>query len=285
LSADEQRALAQRHRDLAAQYRALAEQHERLAADFQAAADRDQPPAPPYFAPVFDAAAFDAANLADAVIDLSRHRSVANYQQLKAGGIAAIIHKATEGQTWQDPAYRSARDQALTHGLLWGAFHFGVSGDVPAQVDNFLSAVLIDGKLDARTLIALDWETAYTPGSTAMTVEEAENFVMAIQERTGRTPVLYTRANFVRRQFPASRSTLLVTCPLWIASWTRMPILHESWKTFYLWQYTDGNPDPAKGGPLTRLTPGIRPTADVGAACDRSFFHGTLNDLQRWWPG
>lgn len=280
---------------LAEQIAALSAQQAEMAALLETirlrAAPVSPPPPPPpiviptprYVPPDCSPATLDVNGLADAVIDLSRFRVVADYDQLKAGGIAAIIHKASERTTFSDPRYARARDLALENGLLWGAYHFGSGDDPAAQVEHFLRVIQVDGELDAQTLVALDWETTYIKETSQMKIEQAEGFVEAFAQRTGRLPVLYTRANFVRRQLPAQRETILTRCPLWIASWTRTPILHEAWKTFYLWQYTDGGPDPAKSGPLTRPTPGIAFVQDYGQSCDRNFFHGTLEQLRLWW--
>ena len=54
---------------------------------------------------------------------------MSSFETVKAAGIAGIIHKATQGLSFQDPTYHDRRTQALAAGLLWGAYHFGEGGD------------------------------------------------------------------------------------------------------------------------------------------------------------
>jgi lysozyme len=119
------------------------------------------------------------------VVDLSHHNALADWTALRRAGIAAVIHKATEGATFRDKAFRERRDKARAAGLLWGSYHFS-SGRPPAdQVANYLEwADPADDEL-----ICLDYEPS-TSGAT-MTVEAMVEFVERIEAATGRLPVLY----------------------------------------------------------------------------------------------
>lgn len=120
----------------------------------------------------------------DTIIDIHHQRDI-DFNAVKAAGIVAIIHKATEGTTFQDPKYRQRRKTAKEMGFLWGAYHFS-SGRKPIdQVNNFLDAV----GPDDTDLIALDYE-----GSTSgpdMTLDQAIEFIHLVREKTKRLPVIY----------------------------------------------------------------------------------------------
>ena len=61
----------------------------------------------------------------NAVIDLSHFNTTVDLQAAKGDGILGVIHKATQGLTFQDPTYKTNRQQANAAGLLWGAYrHF-----------------------------------------------------------------------------------------------------------------------------------------------------------------
>ena len=63
------------------------------------------------------------------VIDISHWNNVASFVEVKNDGVMGVIHKATEGFDFTDPAYLERRSQAQAAGLMWGSYHFGVGGD------------------------------------------------------------------------------------------------------------------------------------------------------------
>ena len=56
------------------------------------------------------------------VVDLSHHNEVADFGNVKAAGIARIIHKATEAIGFVDKMYAVRRGSAMDAGLLWACF-------------------------------------------------------------------------------------------------------------------------------------------------------------------
>jgi len=201
----------------------------------------------------------------NAVIDLSHWNTITTFAAIKAGGISAVVHKATQGLTIVDPAYISRRTQALAAGLWWGAYHFGTGDDPVAQADHFLGTV----QPDAKTLIALDLER--NPSGPSMTRVQAEAFVSEVHQKLGRWPVLYTGRWYLREIMSDSQQTPLSNCPLWIASYQDTPDSQPQWSSWTLWQYTDG-----QNGPQPWTTPGV-------TNCDRDKFNGTLDALAKFW--
>ena len=202
----------------------------------------------------------------NAVIDLSHHNVVTSFPDARSAGIAGVIHKATEGRTFVDSDYHARKKLALDAGLLWGAYHFGTNSDVAPQVEHFLETIAPD----PNDLMVLDFERLGT--ANTMTLSQAEEFVTLIEQKTGRFPGLYSGQNFLRSQVGSSTDTVLKNCFLWIARYSdQMPVVPPAWKTFTLWQYTDGT-----HGPQPHEIAGIGP-------CDRDKFNGTLANLKRLW--
>jgi GH25 family lysozyme M1 (1,4-beta-N-acetylmuramidase) len=52
------------------------------------------------------------------VVDLSHHNDVADFDAVKAAGIAGVIHKATESVGFTDKLYADRRGRALGVGKL-----------------------------------------------------------------------------------------------------------------------------------------------------------------------
>lgn len=205
----------------------------------------------------------------NAVIDISHYSTVTNWTSVKNAGIAAVIHKATEGQTYHDKEYHKRKAQALSAGFLWGSYHY-TSGAVPLrQVENYLDYA----QPTPGELVAIDVE----PSSSGIniTLPQLIELITLFRSATGRLPVIYG-GDFLRgltASADASDLELLAGCPLWYARYTSNPIgLPRPWQEWLLWQYSDGN-----AGPEPQKVPGI-------GNCDRNTFSGTEADFKARWP-
>lgn len=203
----------------------------------------------------------------NAVIDISHFNGDVDFQQAAASGILGVIHKATQGTSYTDPTYEEHRQQALAAGLLWGAYHFGVSGDGVAQADYFLGVVANGGSVES-TLLVLDFETN-TQG-TSMSIVEAHAFITHVQATTGRYPGLYS-GQYVKQLLGGNTDPVLAQCWFWLSQYGPTAVVPPTWKTWTLWQYTDGG---MGNGPYT--VPGV-------GRCDRDQFNGEEEGLRRLW--
>ena len=200
----------------------------------------------------------------NAIIDLSHHNHIASFDKVKASGIAAIIHKATQGTRYTDPTFSTHTADAKQAGLLVGAYHFGIAGDPIEQAEHFIE---VAGK---NTLLVLDFEG--NPQGHDMSLTEAEHFVHHVKEITGRYPGLYSGHTIKEALASAGINkpdqTELSKCWLWIAQYSKAPLIPKVWNTWTLWQYTD---DALING--------------IPAHCDRDMFNGDDNDLVRLFAG
>lgn len=209
--------------------------------------------------------------LQNTVVDLSHHNEVASFHELAAAGVRGVIHKATQGVGFTDSEYAARKVRALSVNLLWGAYHFANSTAPGAeQAAHFLKVVGVD----SDTLYVLDWEKDPQTGDT-LRVSEAERFVAALKDATGRLPVLYAGFAFLTTIAHAVEAgSLLAQSPLWIARYGPMPRSPQPWGPFALWQYTDG------------VFGGAGPHAVAGVGnCDRDFYNADLGPLEDFWKG
>lgn len=198
------------------------------------------------------------------VIDLSHHQRAIDWQMVRDAGIVAVIHKATEGATFRDPAYVERREAARAVGLLWGSYHYAGTAPVADQVANYLA----HADPGAGDLVCLDYEPQ--PSGAIMTPSDLVALAEAVHARLGRWPLLYGGEALVAA---AAGQPSLACCPLWLARYGDVP--PESpppWNRWTLWQYTDGTQ-----GPEPSSVPGI-------GACDRNVFDGTEAELRRACP-
>ena len=220
----------------------------------------------------------------DAVIDISYGVQVYDFQAIRRSNILAIIHKATEGGDWVDPSYGNRQPQAEAAGLLWGTYHFGTGQTSGARQAAFYLSVSRPGP---RTLLALDLEDNENNPRNSMRLDQAEEFVKAVADATGRLPVVYvhpTWANgdplpngqsFGARIMPGS---ILARCGLWVADYHDSPEVPAAWQAtgWRLWQYAG---DESAARPAYGQTTIVRGVSH----CDRNLFNGNAAALNQFW--
>jgi lysozyme len=207
-----------------------------------------------------------ADNTFNGVVDLSHHNGTVDLLTAAQSGIAGVIQKATQGQTYVDPTFTANQALAKRAGLLWGAYHFGTGDDGVAQADFFLRTV----QPDASTLLVLDFEA--NPQGPSMPLGEAYAFVTHVQAVTGRWPGLYS-GHYIKDLLGTRSDPVLANCWFWLAQYGPTAVVPPTWPAWTLWQYTDGGM-----GPEPHEVPGI-------GACDRDLFNGSEAQLRAWWVG
>jgi GH25 family lysozyme M1 (1,4-beta-N-acetylmuramidase) len=203
-------------------------------------------------------------DITNAIVDLSHHNSNLDFERAKASGLVGVIHKATQGTTGIDLTYADRRPTAEKTGLLWGAYHFGTGSDGVKQAQHFLATV---GSLEG-VLLVLDLEDNLTGPS--MPLEEARAFTRHIHTETGRWPGLYS-GHYIKHLLGSSQDPVLANCWFWLAQYGPTAVVPANWKTWTLWQYTDGSI-----GPEPHEVPGI-------GRCDRDKFNGSSEALKAFW--
>jgi len=194
------------------------------------------------------------------VIDLSHWNANVDFGLVKNNGIAAVIHKATEGIHYTDFRYSSRQIEAEKKGLLWGAYHFGTNVNGVIQANHFLNNV---GNT-SNILLVLNVEPYK---NRIMNIKQAEDFIQLVQKKTGKFVVMYGSYNTLKNY----STPFLTKNPLWIARYNKSIKVPSGWDKWVLWQYTDG-----KRGPRPHKVSGI-------GICDREKFNGSVDKLKAFW--
>jgi lysozyme len=203
---------------------------------------------------------------ANCIIDLSHHNGQVDLIKAKAAEILGLIQKATQSTSFTDPTFVANRQKAAAAGLSFGAYHFGVGADGVEQAEFFLKVA----QPRDTDLMVLDLEA--NPQGPSMTLEEARAFVTHIQAATGRWPGLYA-GHYLKELLGTANDPVLANCWFWIAQYGPTPVIPAAWKTWTLWQYTDG-----ALGPQPHTVDGV-------GACDRDTYNGALENLIAFWQG
>jgi lysozyme len=155
-------------------------------------------------------------------------------------------------------------------GLLWGAYHWGTAAPAADQVANFLKIA----NPDANTLVALDYETDV---GNQMTLDGAREFLGLINNKLNRKAVLYS-GNVAKEALVGQKNDpFFGSHRLWLAQYGIAPSAQKSWKTYWLWQYTDGSAHT----PGCKTVPGI--PGDRANQLDCNHFVGAADDLKAQW--
>ena len=192
-----------------------------------------------------------------------------NFNEIRAAGITAFIHKATDPIfDFNAELYNTRKTQALAAGLLWGSYHFGRAGDGTQQADAYLDAI----NPQDDEFVCLDFEKDQKRPDTAMSLLQAAAFVSRVQQRSGQPPFLYGGA-YLRESLQSAGSSPLTVCMLWFADYRQRPApeIPHLWNSWAFWQYA---------GDIPAGQPGSLPTLDN---TDRTVFNGADAQLRATW--
>ena len=189
--------------------------------------------------------------------------------------VVAIIHRATIGSR-KDTKYAARRDEAKRRGYRWGSYHLGKPGDPIVQADFYLATV----QPGEDEVMALDIESLNA--STDMTLANARRFLLRVQEKTGRLPMVYGNDAVIRKISTSfGKDDVFSKTRLWYARFLqKIPNFPRgTWETYTLWQFSSEiNCTPARPDACLIRIPGTQMDMDVNV------FHGTVDELKAQWP-
>lgn len=223
------------------------------------------------------------------VIDMYHGNAVPDpdFAALKANGIFGIIHKASQGIGYRDPAYAERRVAAQAAGLLWGAYHFLDSSDPKAQADFFLDCS--GATKGDPIMLACDYENSPRQPS----LWQCANFMREVDSvRPEIQSVLYS-GNLIREtlkpQIAGHQATDMLGIEmffqqhrLWLAEYGPQEKAPSPWCDPIIKSSDGSTPMPAPGVWLWQFTEKGR-FAPLQGLTDGNFFDGTFDQLSQRW--
>lgn len=145
--------------------------------------------------------------------------------------LAAVVLKATEGESFTDKQFAAWWEAAGEAGLRRGAYHFFRSSkDAQLQAQHYIGTVSITYK-DLPPV--LDVETVHDGCTKEQLNRKLLTWLEMVEAHYGRKPIVYTSDSFVRDWLlPSVKDEY----PLWIARYNSEPPRTEGW---LFWQFTD----------------------------------------------
>lgn len=192
-------------------------------------------------------------------IDISHWQGFPDFKKVRAEGVIAMIHKATEGSSYQDPNRRQNIINATKAGIKCCTYHWIKPGDPEEQMSFFLAAV--DPMPGERMVI--DYE------ENGCTLDELKRAVEVLKGDPRDLQVTVYSGHLLKEQLGSKHDAFLAdNTDLWLAQYTSGT---PSWPSgtyehWTLWQYSES-------GKLDGIE---------GSAVDLNRFNGSDDELLKW---
>jgi lysozyme len=186
--------------------------------------------------------------MASPVIDLSHHNQPdPSWSTIKSAGVVGVILKATQGVSYVDDTYVARWHEALSAGLCVSSYHFLETGNIKDQMEHFLDTV--DPLTGERVCIDYEDYNGQCP-----TIGELCDAVAYLWElRPDLQITIYSGHSIKAALGENLRYDALDNTSLWIAQYTSASSPtwpKQQWKTWSLWQWTDGETVPGISAPV-----------------------------------
>lgn len=192
--------------------------------------------------------------------DISEFQPNFNWNNAKNNGVAFGYARISYGASHVDATFDANWKNIKAAGLLRGAYqYFLPNDDIAKQAQMVIDKV---GKLGPDDLpVQFDMEpTSAEQGglSRAQLAAKMHQWLDLVEAGTGKRPIIYTNAYGWQDRYGSSG---FEKYDLWISNYnpSQCPLLNDGWKTWRIWQYSDGN-----------------------GTLDHDVFNGTLADLKAW---
>lgn len=147
-----------------------------------------------------------------------------------------LIVKASEGETYKDPAFNRHLDSAKIHQIkLCGAYHYAKTNtDVEKNVDNFLKVVSSREEFGESMILALDIEGEDIKRKNCW--DWVLQWCQLVFEKTGIRPLVYTSASYTSKMKKLYENNF----GLWVAHWNVEKPVIKVYPFWAIWQYSNG---------------------------------------------
>jgi GH25 family lysozyme M1 (1,4-beta-N-acetylmuramidase) len=178
-------------------------------------------------------------------MDVSSHQGTVNWSTAKANGALFAYVKATEGTTYQNPAFAQQYNGSFNVGMIRGAYHFALPDRSSGATQGAFFVSHGGGwSADGKTLPpAIDLEynpygaSCYGLSQSAM-VAWIRDIASTVKARTGRDPVFYTSTSWWT--LCTGNNATFGNNPLWVARYaSTVGTLPASWSFQTIWQNAD----------------------------------------------
>ncbi|MEP7239758.1 MAG: GH25 family lysozyme [Devosia sp.] len=170
-------------------------------------------------------------------MDVARYQGAVDYSRAAAAGIRFVYMKATEGNDYLDPNFRKNWASAKASGMAHGAYHFMTwCSRAAEQARWFVKNVPVDPTA-LPPVLDLEWNhdsSCKTKFSKADMLEKIHVLLAAMEQHTGKVPVIYTDMTFNRDILAGEH----FDNPFWVRSTAAEPTDRYGSRNWMFWQWT-----------------------------------------------
>lgn len=193
-------------------------------------------------------------------IDVARYQGRVDFEAARQGGVHFVFMKGTEGNDYVDPMFSTNWLAARQAGMPHGAYHFMTWCSLARQQADWFRANVPSDSDALPPVLDLEWNnhsSCKKKFSKADMLEKIRVMLAAMEQHTGKLPIIYTDINFHRdillgEHFPNT---------FWLRSTAAEPHHRYDGRPWTFWQWTQ-----------TGTVPGVR------GEVDRNVFYGNVDD-------
>ena len=192
--------------------------------------------------------------------DVARYQGAIDFPKVYASGVHFVYIKATEGKDYVDPAFADNWRKARASGMAHGAYHFMTWCSTAAEQAAWFRKMVPADEDALPPVLDLEWNNASSCKnrfSKADVLEKIRVMLKAMEEHTGKLPIIYTDITFNRDILSGEH----FDNPFWVRSTAADPPDRYGSRRWMFWQWTQ-----------TGTIRGVR------TEVDRNVFYGDEND-------
>ncbi|HCX21015.1 MAG: hypothetical protein CMB80_11925 [Flammeovirgaceae bacterium] len=174
-------------------------------------------------------------------IDISHYQGTLAERLNRKDSLHFIICKATQGDTYIDPDFRSNWREIKENGLIRGTYHFYMFTDDPIkQADHFLSALVDLENSDIAPVVDVEEGGLSTTPDKSTMQKDLKAFLVKLETQLRRKPIIYCDPSFANTYL---NDPSFSNYELWLAEYTNrdQPTVPDVWKSkgYLIWQKSE----------------------------------------------
>lgn len=212
-------------------------------------------------------------------IDISEFQQGLDFSKVIAAGITVVYIKATQGTGYINPSLRQHYQEAKSHGLNVGFYHYFSPGIDAVTQAQFFNTAISGMSYECLPMLDVEEDKGYDAEALSNVVHVCLNEITYL---TGHRAVIYTYTSFARNSLKASYVNMY---PLWAADYSSKGYPGENgiWDSWVGYQYSDSGNIGGITVDLDEFTGDIFiDKADYDAAVDRLAAKGIIGSPDYW---
>jgi len=170
-------------------------------------------------------------------LDVARYQGRIDFSAAKGGGTNFVFIKSTEGKDYIDPNFYDNWNRAREAGVPRGAYHFMTWCSLASEQANWFIRMVPNDRDALPPVLDLEWNnhsSCKNNHSRADILEKVRVMLAAMEQHTGKVPIIYTDMTFHRDILEGEH----FDNPFWLRSVAAEPHHRYSGRNWLFWQWT-----------------------------------------------